>query len=86
MNDGCRCEYLSEECGGADVVCQHCYDKAKEEITKLREAVTLLDRVFGVWMSDNTGHDFIDALDPVMHDAEKWLKEYTANMNDEVRP
>jgi len=86
MSDGCRCEYLSEECGGADAVCQHCHDKAKAEITSLREAVTILDRVFGVWMSDNTGPDFIDALHPVMHDAEKWLKANTAVTGSEASP
>jgi len=32
------------------------------------EARRLLDAVYGVWMSDNTGNDFIDALDPVMHE------------------
>lgn len=39
MSDGCRCEYLSDECNGADVVCQHCYDKMRKE---LAQAKTLL--------------------------------------------
>jgi len=39
MSDGCRCEYLSEECGGADVVCQHCHDAAKSKINILRAAL-----------------------------------------------
>ena len=42
MSDGCRCEYLSEECGGADVVCQHCHDLARTEIRRLRDALAII--------------------------------------------
>ena len=39
MSDGCRCEYLSEECNGANVVCQHCYDSLKRELNAARDAL-----------------------------------------------
>ena len=46
--------------------------------TEANEARRLLDAVYGVWMSDNTGNDFIDALDPVMHEVAQFCR---ANSN-----
>ncbi len=47
--------------------------------TEANEARRLLDAVYGVWMSDNTGNDFIDALDPVMHEVAQFCR---ANSNN----
>ena len=41
---------------------------------ELNRARLLLDRVYGVWTSDNTGNDFIDALDPVMHEVAQFCR------------
>lgn len=45
------------------------------------EARRLLDAVYGVWMSDNTGNDFIDALDPVMYEVAQFCR---ANSNPRI--
>jgi uncharacterized protein with ATP-grasp and redox domains len=48
------------------------------------EARRLLDAVYVVWMSDNTGDAFIDALDPVMHEVTQFCRG-TSNPEREVR-
>jgi len=45
----------------------------------LAEALTLLDRIYATWCSDASGNDLVDALDPLMEDAKRFLKAHTAN-------
>lgn len=50
----------------------------------LEEAFALLDKLYAVWMSDNTGNDFIDALDPLMWEVEKFLEANISNAESEA--
>lgn len=58
-----------------------CAMQLEHEINLAR---SLLDRVYGVYMSANTGNDFIDALDPVMHDVTRFCRG-TSNDQDNRR-
>ena len=49
----------------------------------LAEALTLLDRIYATWCSDNTGNDLVDALDPLMEGAKRFLEAHTANVKGE---
>ena len=42
----------------------------------LGEAMIIMDKIYGVWMSDMTGNDFIDALDPVIHEMKEFLNKH----------
>jgi hypothetical protein len=44
LNDdgGCKCEYLSEQCGGAAVVCQYCHDAVKADLARAEARVRRL--------------------------------------------
>ena len=42
----------------------------------LGEAMLIMDKIYGVWMSDMTGNDFIDALDPVIHEMKEFLNKH----------
>ena len=48
---------------------KHCAAQLERELNRAR---LLLNRIYGVWMSDNTGNDFIDALDPVMEEVRQF--------------
>jgi hypothetical protein len=45
----------------------------------LAEALTLLDRIYATWCTDNTGNDLVNALDPLMEDAKRFLEVHPAN-------
>lgn len=51
---------------------------------ELNLARLLLDRVYRVYTSGNTGNDFIAALDPVMHDVAQFCRS-TSNPKDHSR-
>ena len=73
MSDTPRTDHLwkiSNQRLTVDTAMQHAEHLERE----LCYARTLLDRVYGVWMSDNTGNDFIDALDPVMHEVAQFCR------------
>jgi len=46
---------------------------------RLAEALTLLDRIYATWCTDNTGNDLVNALDPLMEDAKRFLEVHPAN-------
>ena len=45
-----------------------------------RKAKDILDRIYATWCSDAQGNDLVDALDPVMEEARRFMDECTANM------
>jgi hypothetical protein len=44
-----------------------------------RKTKDILDRIYATWCSDATGNDLVDAMDPVMEEARRFLDECTAN-------
>ena len=76
MTDDLAVKYLAQNQAMAELA-----RKFEREANKARR---LLDAVYGVWMSDNIGNDFIDALDPVMHEVAQFCRG-SSNAEREVR-